>query len=126
MARRVSLNKPDEVIQCLEEYGGAIVTGFSSVADVQKVNADATPFIDDVAKDVSTVSQKLELELLGFDHCVSVYQSLLKGEPFVVTASSGGAKQHEKNGFNSQHSCKSSSISSVLSPYLTMTKRALE
>ena len=55
MARRVPLNSPDEAIRCLEEDGGVILTGFSSIADVEKVNADTAPYIDDIAKDVRII-----------------------------------------------------------------------
>ncbi|KAL9125934.1 MAG: hypothetical protein Q9217_004929 [Psora testacea] len=36
MARRVPLSSPIDAIRCLEEDGGVILTGFSSVVDVQK------------------------------------------------------------------------------------------
>ncbi|KAL8658897.1 MAG: hypothetical protein Q9202_007382 [Teloschistes flavicans] len=46
MARRVPLNDPDRAIQVIAEDGGVILTGFSSVEDVQKVNEDAAPFLE--------------------------------------------------------------------------------
>ncbi len=54
MARRVPLTDPDRAIQILEEDGGVIVTGFSSIADVDKVNAEATPYINAIVEDVTT------------------------------------------------------------------------
>lgn len=52
MARRVPLNDPATIIRCIEEDGGVILTGFSSIADVQKVNADAAPYINAILEDV--------------------------------------------------------------------------
>lgn len=52
MARRVPINDPATVIRYIEEDGGVILTGFSSIADVQKVNADATPYINAILEDV--------------------------------------------------------------------------
>ncbi|KAL9576390.1 MAG: hypothetical protein Q9212_007137 [Teloschistes hypoglaucus] len=46
MARRVPLNDPDRAIQVIAEDGGVILTGFSSVEDVQRVNEDAAPFLE--------------------------------------------------------------------------------
>lgn len=52
MARRVPLNDPATIIRYIEEDGGVILTGFSSVADVQNVNADAAPYINAILEDV--------------------------------------------------------------------------
>ena len=74
MARRVPLSRADEVIQRLKEDGGVIVTGFSSEADVQRVNADARPYIDKVAQDVSTVRRDclLNQDLIILSACFKV------------------------------------------------------
>ena len=53
MIRRVPLHKPDAAIRAIEADGGVILTGFSSVEDVQKVNADAAPFINAILADVN-------------------------------------------------------------------------
>ncbi len=52
MARRVPLSDPATIIRYIEEDGGVILTGFSSVADVQNVNADAAPYINAILEDV--------------------------------------------------------------------------
>lgn len=57
MARRVPLNDPATIIRYIEEDGGVILTGFSSIDDVQKVNADAAPYINAILEDVC--SQRL-------------------------------------------------------------------
>ncbi|KAL8819804.1 MAG: hypothetical protein Q9223_001841 [Gallowayella weberi] len=51
MAQRVSLDDPDRVILAVESDGGVILTGFSDVADVKKVNADATPFLEKIIEE---------------------------------------------------------------------------
>ena len=53
MVRRVPLADPDAVIQAIEEDGGVILTGFSSAEDVQRVNADAEPYINSIISDVN-------------------------------------------------------------------------
>lgn len=53
MARRVPLNDPERAIQVIEQDGGVILTGFSSIANVQEVNRDAAPFIAAFKADVS-------------------------------------------------------------------------
>jgi len=53
MACRVSLQDPIAAIECLEADGGVILTGFSSLEDVEQVNADAAPFIDAIVDEVS-------------------------------------------------------------------------
>ncbi|KAL8802059.1 MAG: hypothetical protein Q9182_004072 [Xanthomendoza sp. 2 TL-2023] len=52
MAQRISLDDPDRVIQAIESDGGVILTGFSDVADVKKVNADATPFLENIIEEI--------------------------------------------------------------------------
>lgn len=52
MARRISLTNPDRAIEILKEDGGVILTGFAKAEDVEKVNADAAPYIDAIIKDV--------------------------------------------------------------------------
>ena len=45
MARRVPLSDPETAIKTIEQDGGVILTDFSSIADVEKVNKDVLPFI---------------------------------------------------------------------------------
>lgn len=52
MARRVTLQDPTTAIKYLREDGGVILTNFSTIDDVEKVNADAAPYIDAILKDV--------------------------------------------------------------------------
>ena len=52
MARRVPISETQKAIQAIEEDGGVILTGFSSVADVEKVSADAASFIDEILRKV--------------------------------------------------------------------------
>lgn len=42
---RISLDDPDSTIRCISEDGGVILTSFASPEDVDKVNSDATTFI---------------------------------------------------------------------------------
>lgn len=41
MARRVPLSDPELVIKALEEDGGVILTGFTSLEDLDAVNSDS-------------------------------------------------------------------------------------
>ena len=52
MARRVTLHDPTTAIKYLQEDGGVILTNFSTIDDLDKVNADSAPFIDAIVKDV--------------------------------------------------------------------------
>lgn len=52
MARRVSLHDPTTAIKYLREDGGVILTNFSTIDDLEKVNADAALYIDAIVKDV--------------------------------------------------------------------------
>ena len=52
MARRIPLNNPDDVIRCLEEDGGVILTDFSSVNDLHTVNQDVAPYINAIAEEL--------------------------------------------------------------------------
>lgn len=53
MARRVPLHDVGTIIKIIERDGGVILTGFSSIADVEKVNRDAAPFITALKAEVS-------------------------------------------------------------------------
>lgn len=53
MARRVPLHDVGTIIKIIEQDGGVILTGFSSIADVEKVNRDAAPFITALKAEVS-------------------------------------------------------------------------
>lgn len=52
MARRVPCNDTAAVIQSIKEDGGVILTNFSSIEDVQRVNTDAAPYIKKIIDDV--------------------------------------------------------------------------
>ena len=52
MARRVALKDIAAVIQIIKEDGGVILTNFSSTEDVERVNADAAPYIQKIVDDV--------------------------------------------------------------------------
>lgn len=52
MTRHAPLHDPELAIQILKEDGGVILTGFSSVANVERVNADAAPYINAIVEDV--------------------------------------------------------------------------
>ncbi|KAL8785047.1 MAG: hypothetical protein Q9195_008807 [Heterodermia aff. obscurata] len=52
MARRVTLHDPTTAIKYLREDGGVILTDFSTIDDLEKVNADAAPYIEAIIKDV--------------------------------------------------------------------------
>ena len=52
MARRVALKDIVTVIQSIKEDGGVILTNFSSTEDVERVNADAAPYIQKIIDDV--------------------------------------------------------------------------
>ncbi|KAL9610235.1 MAG: hypothetical protein Q9167_005057 [Letrouitia subvulpina] len=56
MARRVPLDKPDTVIKTPQNFGGVILTGFSSPLDVARVNADAQPYLDKIISERSSRS----------------------------------------------------------------------
>lgn len=53
MARRASLHDPTTVIKYLEEDGGVILTNFTTIDDLERVSADASPYIDAILKGVS-------------------------------------------------------------------------
>ena len=52
MARRVALSDTVAVVQSIKEDGGVILTNFSSTEDVERVNADAAPYIQKIIDDV--------------------------------------------------------------------------
>lgn len=52
MARRVAFQDTVAVIQSIKEDGGVILTNFSSNEDVERVNADAAPYIQKIIDDV--------------------------------------------------------------------------
>ena len=54
MARRVPLNDVETAIKIIEQDGGVILTGFSKIGDVEKVNRDAAPFITAIQAEVSS------------------------------------------------------------------------
>ena len=56
MARRVPLHDVEMAIKTIEQDGGVILTGFSSIADIEKVNSDAEPFIQAIKAEVSSAS----------------------------------------------------------------------
>ena len=48
MPQRVPLSNPQLAIDIIERDGGVILTGFSTVANVEKVNSDAEPFLSEI------------------------------------------------------------------------------
>ncbi|KAI4137411.1 MAG: hypothetical protein L6R39_007308 [Caloplaca ligustica] len=56
MARRVPLQDPEAAIRCLKADGGVILTKFSSIEDVARVNNDAAPFINKIVGERSAKS----------------------------------------------------------------------
>ena len=52
MVRRVDFKDTVAVIQTIKEDGGVIMTNFSSTEDVERVNADAAPYIQKAIDDV--------------------------------------------------------------------------
>ncbi|KAL8701870.1 MAG: hypothetical protein Q9224_000306 [Gallowayella concinna] len=57
MAQRVSLEDPERVIRAIESDGGVILTGFSNVAEVKKVNADAAPYLEAIIEERKSRNQ---------------------------------------------------------------------
>ena len=55
MPRRVPLHNIETAIETIKEDGGVILTDFSTVADVEKVNRDAAPYISEIKADVSSL-----------------------------------------------------------------------
>ncbi|KAL8903953.1 MAG: hypothetical protein Q9207_003600 [Kuettlingeria erythrocarpa] len=53
MASRVPITDVAKAIDCLEEDGGVILTGFATVGEVTTVNEDAAPYLDAVAREVA-------------------------------------------------------------------------
>ena len=53
MARRVPLHDVQTVIETVEQDGGVILTDFSNMTDVEKVNSDVAPFIAAIKAEVS-------------------------------------------------------------------------
>lgn len=78
MARRVPLNDPATIIRYIEEDGGVILTGFSSIDDVQKVNADAAPFINAILEDVCR--QRLRHPSPNLTNCPTTNTSLQRAK----------------------------------------------
>ncbi|KAL8726067.1 MAG: hypothetical protein Q9166_006946 [cf. Caloplaca sp. 2 TL-2023] len=60
MARRVSLDDPDAIIQIIKEDGGVVLTDFSDTADVKKVNEDARPYINAILEERMSHGQPRE------------------------------------------------------------------
>ena len=52
MAQRVPLDSPEKVIRTIETDGAVILTGFSDVSDVERVSADAAPYIRAILAEV--------------------------------------------------------------------------
>lgn len=53
MPRRVPLQDTQRAIETIKEDGGVILTNFSSIADVEKVNYDAAPYLSEIKANVS-------------------------------------------------------------------------
>lgn len=52
MAHRVGLHDSQAAIKCIEQDGAVILTGFSNKEGVERVNADAEPYINAIVQDV--------------------------------------------------------------------------
>ena len=52
MVHRVAFKDTAAVIQIIKVDGGVILTNFSSTEDVERVNADAAPYIQKIIDDV--------------------------------------------------------------------------
>ena len=52
MAQRVPLQDTAAAISCIERDGAVILTGFTTQADVEKVNSDAKPYLDAILQEV--------------------------------------------------------------------------
>ena len=55
MARRVSLQEPEKACKIVEEDGCCILTDFTSLEDLQQVNADAEPYLQAYHTEVPTL-----------------------------------------------------------------------
>lgn len=53
MSRRVPLHDTQKAIDTIKEDGGVILTNFSSIAEVEKVNSDAAPYLSEIKANVS-------------------------------------------------------------------------
>ena len=53
MAQRVPLTFPEAAIAALKADGGVILTGFANLAEIEQVNADAQPHLDEILAKVS-------------------------------------------------------------------------
>ena len=58
MARRVSLNEPEEAIKIIKQDGCVILSDFTSLEDLQKVNADAEPYLQAYHTEVAPFAYK--------------------------------------------------------------------
>ena len=56
------LHNVEMAIKTIEQDGGVILTDFSSIADVEKVNSDAEPFIAAIKAEVSSQAQRHKVE----------------------------------------------------------------
>lgn len=56
MARRVPVTNATQAINCLQEDGGVILSGFASAEEVITVNNDAAPYLATVAQEVQPPS----------------------------------------------------------------------
>lgn len=74
MARRVPLYEADTAIKIIEEDGGVILTQFSSITDVEKVNGDAAPFITAFTAEVRPLIS-LQAKQLPSDSFVLPFES---------------------------------------------------
>lgn len=125
MARRVPLNDPDRVIQVIAEDGGVILTGFSSVEDVQKVNDDAAPYLKAFRAEVglpSASKNRYERACIysrytkGAETAYSERQAQLHQRLLVARVSLVAVIPHERPGFSESLSRKFLPTSCVRSP----------
>ena len=104
MARRVPMTDTNTAIQYIGEDGGVILTGFTSVRDVEQVNSDAEPYISAILKDVhNEAPQSSTLTFQHADDPASIHHDLYQGRRLDAPVYLDEAPLHEKRGCNSPH-----------------------
>ena len=119
MVRRVALEDTNAVIQSIKEDGGVILTNFSSTEDVERVNADAAPYIQKIVDDVYRPDHSSSLSRLTTRNSAHHNPSLEKR--LDVTVCSDEVGWRERVGFNSLHFLTSLITSYGPRPCRTMT-----
>lgn len=81
MARRVPLHDVQTAIKVIEEDGGVILTDFTSITDVEKVNSDAAPFLAAIKADMSSSSPETARCTRLFGRSTTAREIWLQQEP---------------------------------------------